>query len=205
MSYIEILFVSKLAAASPLILVYRAILIRSCKSGETLLTIRPEISEDQALIHYVNQEAFGRIQEADLVDKLRKRGVLTVSLVAVQETAIVGHIAFSPVEIASEKSSFGALTLAPIAVLPTHQNKGIGSQLVIAGLQECLRLGHEIIVVVGHPTYYPRFGFVPANPKGVECEFEVPDEAWMITELKQGALAGIQGKVIFQPEFREAM
>ena len=170
-----------------------------------MLTIRPEILEDQASIHYVNQEAFGRNQEADLVDKLRKRGVLTVSLIAVQETAIVGHIAFSPVEIASEKSSFWALTLAPMAVLPSHQNKGIGSKLVIVGLQECLRLGHEIIVVVGHPNYYPRFGFVPANPKGIECEFEAPHEAWMIKELKEGALAGRQGKVRFQPEFKEAM
>ena len=170
-----------------------------------MLTIRPEIPEDQALIHYVNQEAFGRNQEADLVDKLRNRGVLTISLVAVQDTAIVGHIAFSPVEIASEKSSFEALALAPMAVLPPHQNKGIGSQLVTAGLQECLRLGHEIIAVLGHPNYYPRFGFVPANPKGIECEFEVPDEAWMIKELKEGALAGRQGKVRFQPEFKDAM
>ena len=170
-----------------------------------MLTIRPEVPEDQTSIHYINQEAFGQNQEADLVDKLRQRGALTVSLVAVQETAIVGHIAFSPVEITSEKSSFGALTLAPMAVLPVHQNKGIGSQLIIAGLQECLQLGHEIIVVVGHPNYYPRFGFIPANPKGIECEFEVPNEAWMIKELKQGALAGRRGKVRFQPEFKDAM
>jgi putative acetyltransferase len=66
-------------------------------------------------------------------------------------------------------------------------------------------LGHEIVVLAGHPNYYPRFGFVPAYAKGIGCEFEVPDEAWMITELKQGALAGRQGKVKFQPEFREAM
>ena len=173
--------------------------------GKTLLTIRPEIPEDQASIYYVNQQAFGRNQEADLVDKLRQRGILTTSLVAVQDTAIVGHIAFSPVEIASEESSFGALTLAPIAVLPAHQNKGIGSQMVIAGLEECHRLGHEIVVLAGHPNYYPRFGFVPAYAKGIECEFQVPDEAWMIAELKQGALAGRRGKVKFQPELREAM
>jgi putative acetyltransferase len=169
------------------------------------LTIRPEIPKDQAAIHYVNQQAFGRKREADLVDKLRKRGVLTISLVAVRDTTIVGHIAFSPVEIASENSSFAALTLAPVAVLPAHQNKGIGSQLVIEGLEECRRLGHEIIVVVGHPNYYPRFGFVRAYAKGIGCEFEVPDEAWMISELKQGALAGRQGKVRFQPEFKDAM
>jgi len=139
------------------------------------------------------------------VDKLRERGVLTISLVAVLDTNIIGHIAFSPVEIASEKSSFGALTLAPISVLPAHQNRGIGSQLVTAGLEECHRLGHEIVVLAGHPNYYPRFGFVPAYAEGIGCEFEVPDEAWMLAELKQGALAGRQGKVRFQPEFREAM
>ena len=170
-----------------------------------MLTIRPETPEDETPIHYVNQEAFGRNQEDDLINKLRKRGVLTVSLVAVQKTAIVGHIAFSPVEITSEKSSFEALTLAPVAILPAHQNKGIGSQLVIAGLDECRRLGHEIIVLAGHPNYYPRFGFVRGSTKGIECEFRVPDEAWMIAELKQGALAGRRGKVRFQPEFREAM
>ena len=75
----------------------------------------------------------------------------------------------------------------------------------MAGLQECRRLEHEIVVVVGHPNYYPRFGFVPVNPKGIECEFEVPNEAWMIKELKQGALAGRQGKVKFQHEFKDAM
>jgi len=170
-----------------------------------LLTIRPEFPGDQASIHYVNQEAFGRNQEADLVDKLGKRGVLTVSLVAVLDTIIVGHIAFSPVEIASEELSFVALTLAPVAVLPAHQNQGIGSKLVTGGLQECHRLGHDIVVLAGHPNYYPRFGFGQAYAKGIECEFEVPDEAWMIAELKHGALAGRQGKVRFQPEFREAM
>ncbi|UCD22079.1 MAG: N-acetyltransferase, partial [Chloroflexota bacterium] len=118
-----------------------------------MLTIRPETPEDLNSVHYVNREAFSRDQEADLVDKLRKKGVLTVSLVAVQETDVVGHIAFSPVEIASEESSFGAMTLAPVAVLPAHKNKGIVSQLVVAGLKECHRLGHEIVVLAGHPNY----------------------------------------------------
>jgi putative acetyltransferase len=170
-----------------------------------LVTIRPETPKDRASIHHVNREAFGQDLEADLVDELRKRGVLTVSLVAVQGAAIVGHIAFSPVEIASEESSFEALALAPMAVLLCHQYKGIGSQLVRAGLEECRRLGHEIAVILGHPNYYPRFGFVPANPEGIECEFDVPDEAWMIAELKQGALAGRRGTVRFQPEFSDAM
>ena len=173
------------------------------RRGDTLATIRLETPEDITLINHVNQEAFGQKQEADIVDKLRKRGVLTVSLVAVQDDVIVGHIAFSPVEITSDKSDFEALALAPMAVLPPHQNKGIGSQLVTAGLRECRRLGHEIIVVLGHPNYYPRFGFVPAKTKGIECEFEVPNEAWMVLELRKGASAGKQGKVSFQPKFRE--
>jgi len=130
---------------------------------------------------------------------------LTLSLVAVQDDSIIGHIAFSPVKVESERSTFEAITLAPMAVLPAYQSKGIGSQLVRAGLEECRDLGHEVVFVLGHPDYYPRFGFVLAKPKDIGCEFEVPDEAWMVLELREGALAGRRGTVIFQPEFREAM
>jgi putative acetyltransferase len=170
-----------------------------------LLIIRLETHEDKAAIRHVNEEAFGQKEEAEIIEKLRSRGVLTLSLVAVQDDRIIGHIAFSPVEVESERSSFEAIALAPMAVLPAYQRKGIGSQLVRSGLQECRHLGHEIIVVLGHPNYYPRFGFVPAKPKGIKCEFEVPDEAWMVLELPEGALAGRQGTVSFQPEFREAI
>ncbi len=169
-----------------------------------MLTIRPETSEDVDSIRYVNEQAFGQKEEGKLVEKLRNRGVLTISLVAIQDGEIVGHIAFSPVKVESEHSSSEAIALAPMAVLPAYQRKGIGSQLVRAGLEECRRLGHEIVVVLGHPDYYPRFGFVPAKPRGIDCEFEVPDEAWMLLELRQGALAGRHGKVKFQPEFQEA-
>ena len=169
------------------------------------MTIRPETPEDIDFIRYVNDQAFGQEDEAKLIEKLRDQGVLTVSLVAVQDSEIVGHIAFSPVTIESDLSCFKAISLAPMAVLPVYQQKEIGSQMVQAGLEECRRLGYEVVVVVGHPDYYPRFGFVPARSKGVECEFEVPDEAWMILELREGALAETQGTVRFQPEFKEAM
>lgn len=109
-----------------------------------------------------------------------------------------------PIKIESEPSSFDAVALAPMSVLPAYQCKGIGSCLVRIGLEECRRLGHEIVVVLGHPDYYPRFGFIPAKPKGIDCEFQVPDEAWMILELREDALAGRGGTVKFQPEFREA-
>ena len=169
-----------------------------------MLTIRPETPEDVDSIGYVNEQAFGQESESELIEKLRNRGVLTISLIALRDGEVVGHIAFSPVVIESRLSSFEAIALAPMAVLPAYQRQGIGGQLVRAGLEECRRLGHGIIVLVGHPDYYPRFGFVPARPKGIECEFEVPEEAWMILELREGALVGRRGTVRFQPEFKEA-
>lgn len=161
--------------------------------------------EDVKAIRYVNQQAFGQTEEAEIVDKLRNRNMVTLSLVAIQGNQVVGHILFSPVRIESEHSNFEAIALAPMAVLPPYQRKGIGSQLVRASLKECQRLNHEIVVVLGHPNYYPRFGFIPAKPKGITCEFEVPDEAWMILELRKGALAGRKGILKFQPEFHDAM
>ena len=168
-------------------------------------TIRPEIPGDVEAIRHVNDQAFGGENESWLVDKLRERGVLTISLVAVQDGEVVGHIAFSPVVVESEGASFDAITLGPMSVLPVHQRRGIGSQLARAGLEECRRLGHEVVVVLGHPDYYPRFGFVMAGPRGIGCEFEAPEEAWMLLELREGALAGRRGTVRFQPQFREAM
>ena len=169
-----------------------------------MLSVRLEMPGDVESIRYVNEQAFGQESESELIEKLRKRDVLTLSLVAIQDGEIVGHIAFSPVVVASEGASFEAVALAPMAVLPGYQRQGIGSQMVRTGIEECRRLGHEIIVVLGHPGYYPRFGFVLARPKGIDCEFEAPEEAWMILELREGALAGRRGIVRFQPEFNEA-
>jgi len=168
-----------------------------------LLVIRPEKPEDIESIRNINRQAFRQENEAKLVDKLRNRGVLPISLVAMRDSEVVGHIAFSPVVVESGTSGFTAIALTPMAVLPAHQRKGIGSRLVRAGLEECRRLGHDIVFLVGHPDYYPRFGFVPAKPKGVDCEFKVPEEAWMILELTEGALAGRRGVVKFEPEFKE--
>ena len=170
-----------------------------------MLTLRRETLNDIDSIRYLNEQAFNQKEEAELIDKLRNRGAIILSLVAAQAGKIVGHILFSPVTVEAEYSSFEAIALAPMAVLPAYQRKGIGSQMVRAGLEECRRLGHEIIVVLGHPDYYPPFGFVLARPKGIDCEFEVPEEAWMISELREGALAGRRGIVRFQPEFKEAM
>lgn len=156
-----------------------------------MLTIRSETPEDGADIHFVYGKAFSQESETELVEKLRNRGMLIVSLVTLSDGQVVGHIAFSPVTVKSEDSSFQAIALGPMAVLPEYQRKGIGSQLVRTGLEECRHLGHEIVVLVGHADYYPRFGFVPARPKGIECEFEVPDKAWMLLQLREGVLAGV--------------
>ena len=165
--------------------------------------VRPETPDNIDSIHYVNEQAFGQKDESMLIEKLRNRGVLAISLVAIQDGEIVGHIAFSSVVVESEDSSFEVIALGPMAVLPMYQHKGIGSQMVLAGLEECRRLIQEVIVVLGHPDYYPRFGFVLAKPKGIACEFEVPEEAWMILELREEALAGRRGMVRFQPEFKQ--
>src|SRR4030043_1267540 len=109
--------------------------------GQLMLTIRQETPEDMPAIRYVNEQAFGGTVEADIVEKLRHRGALTLSLIAIQDNEIIGHIAFSSVKVESERSSFEAIALAPMAILPAYQHKGIDSQLVRAGLEECRRLG----------------------------------------------------------------
>lgn len=165
------------------------------------MIIRAETSEDFSAVRQVNERAFGRPGEADLVDALRKSGEPCISLVAETDGRIVGHIFFSPVLIESEVSTSTAVGLAPMAVLPEFQNQGIGSELVRRGLEDCLRLGHEVVVVLGHPEYYPRFGFVAASQKGLSCEYPVPDEVFMVAELRAGALAGRKGLVKYRPEF----
>jgi putative acetyltransferase len=166
-----------------------------------MLTIRPERPTDQAAIHQVHSLAFGQANEADLVHALRRAGALTLSLVAEQDGRIVGHIAFSPVTIGPDSTRFDALGLAPMGVLPAYQRVGIGSQLVAAGLAACRHTPYSLVVVLGHSHYYPRFGFVPAKPYGLVWEHDAPEAAFMVQELKPGALAQIRGVAKFRPEF----
>lgn len=167
------------------------------------MIVRAETPSDQAEVRRVNQLAFGTDNEANLVDALREHATPNLSLVAIEDGQTVGHIFFSPVTIESETSTFTAMGLAPMAVRPEYQKRGIGSALVEYGLRECRRIGYDIVIVVGHSEYYPRFGFTPAREKGLRCEFDVPDEVFMVAELSPGALNGRQGLVRYHPEFKK--
>jgi len=165
-----------------------------------MITIRPERPEDQAAVFAVNQSAFPTPAEARLVDTLRPVARPIVSLVATLDDEVVGHILFAPVTVRGDAGTWAAMGLAPMAVHPNHQNRGIGSQLVRAGLEACRRLGQEVVFVLGHLGYYPRFGFEPAPPKGLTYKGQV-DPHFMVIELRPGALGGMAGAVEFHPEF----
>jgi putative acetyltransferase len=94
------------------------------------------------------------------------------------------------------------LGLAPVAVLPDYQRQGIGTLLIREGLKECVRSGFQAVVVLGHPDFYPRFGFIPASRKNLGCEYDVPDEVFMVLELESGALQDCGGTVKYRSEFR---
>jgi len=171
------------------------------------ITIRKETPADRPAIFEVNLRAFGQPAEAMLVDALRRDGdfIPELSLVAVREGKVAGHILFPPVTIESPTGSVPALALGPMAVLPEFQRRGIGSLLVKEGLAACRRLRHRIVVVVGHPEYYPRFGFTPARARGIEAPFPVPDEAFMVIALDEGSLEAVHGTVRYPHAFDAAM
>jgi putative acetyltransferase len=164
------------------------------------LTIRPETSADHDAIRQVNRLAFGQDAEALLVDALRDGGYLRVSLVAEQAGQVVGHILFSDLPIRTEAGTVEALALAPMAVLPEFQNQGVGSALVRRGLEECRQQGHRIVVVLGHPNYYPRFGFSPKLAACLDSPYAGGD-SHMALELVAGALEGLKGRVEYPPPF----
>ena len=147
----------------------------------------------------VNELAFGREAEARLVDALRAvPGAF--SLVAVTDGQIVGHIMFSPIRVEGSPEAPG-VGLAPMAVLPDVQRQGIGSELVRAGVAECRARGIGFVVVLGHPEFYPRFGFTAAADRGLSCEYPVPSEAFMVLELRSSALEGVGGLVKYDKAF----
>lgn len=168
-----------------------------------MIDIRPEHPEYITNIDEITRLAFDGEAEAELIKAVRGSDyfIPELSLVAVENNRVVGHILFSPVKIESSEKSVEALALAPMAVLPGSQKRGIGTMLVRQGLAACTKRGYTIVIVVGHPEYYPQFGFKPARACGLEAPFEVQDDAFMACELVPGALENVRGMVKYSPAF----
>jgi|JI102314A2RNA_FD_contig_41_3014207_length_795_multi_2_in_0_out_0_1 putative acetyltransferase len=168
-----------------------------------MVIIRQERQEDIASIHQVNARAFSSIGEANLVDKLRSRHQIILSLVAIEEEQIVGHILFTPVALSGNEKEYMGVGIGPLAVLPKFQKQGIGTLLVQTGLEQCQKRGYEFVVVLGEPGYYSRFGFVSTSRYHIRCEYDVPVEAFMAIALQEGALTQRPGVVKYEPEFND--
>ena len=182
-----------------------------------MIRTRPEQPDDISAIRELHTKTFGRPDEARIVHAVRQRNEPTFSLVAVEDTAaggeakndaisarpdrVVAHVLFSPVVIESPGRTVKAIGLGPMAVHADFQRAGVGSRLVAQGVQTCRDAGYEIAVVLGHPTYYPRFGFTLARTRGIHWEHEMPGDPFMVMELRPGALEGVTGTARYLPEF----
>ena len=165
------------------------------------MLIRKEKPEDIQGIRQINIKAFNTDAEADLVEALRESGVPLISLVAEEYGELVGHILFSPVTLDNHNSPISIAALAPMAVVPKYQNKGIGSRLVVEGFKCCQENGYTAVVVLGHPRFYSRFGFVPSVHCGIKSEYDVPAEVFMIKALEDTALKGHSGIIKYHRAF----
>ena len=174
-----------------------------------MYTIRSEEPPDISFVRALHRKAFGRPAEGQLVDVVRAGAETTFCLVAVDDAdpqaprsggGVVAHVLFCPVSIQSPKSC-KLIGLGPMAVDPDHQRVGLGRRLIEEGLVRCRAAGYDGVVVLGHPAYYPKFGFVLAVTSGIHLEHEVPGDPFMVLELTPQALDGVTGVVRYLPEF----
>ena len=163
-----------------------------------LIEIREERSDDVAAVREVNRRAFGQDQESNIVDALRTNGGALLSLVATVNGQVAGHIMYSPLTVAENVLG---VALGPMAVVPEYQRQGIGTQLIEAGNRKIKDAGYPFIIVVGHAEYYPRFGFRPANEYGIRCEWDVPDEVFMLLVVNEAKMQGASGLAKYRHEF----
>lgn len=166
------------------------------------VVIREERPEDIEAVRQVNRLAFGQDVEGSIVDTLRSKGAVLLSLVATVEGRVVGHILYSPITVGDR---FEGAALGPVSVIPEKQRQGIGGKLIDAGNRRIKDAGYPFIIVLGHPEYYPRFGFKPASTFGVTCQWDVPDNAFMVLPLDPVKTQKISGLATYRPEFSEAM
>lgn len=166
------------------------------------IQIRSETDDDKTAVYDINAAAFPTETEARLVDALRESASENISQVAVEAQNVVGHIMFTPVTL-EPFEDLRLMGLAPMAVSPSLQRGGIGSQLVKTGLLRCTELDVGAVAVLGHPQYYPRFGFRPASQWCIKSEYEVPEEVFMMMELSPGYLQGYQGIIRYDTAFAD--
>ena len=164
-----------------------------------MFEIREEAPGDIIAIRDVNMRAFGQDQEGNIIDALRSNAASLLSLVATLKGRVVGHIMYSPASV----GEVAGAALGPMAVLPEHQHQGIGTRLVEEGNRRLKESGCPFIVVVGHADYYPRFGFRSARDYGIKCEWETPDEVFMLLVLDDAKMHGLSGLAKYRPEFSE--
>jgi len=163
-----------------------------------LIEIREERSDDVVAVGEVNRRAFGQDQESNIVDALRTNGGALLSLVATIHDQVIGHVMYSRVSVGD---MVNGAALGPMAVLPEHQRQGIGTRLIDTGNQKIKDAGYPFIIVVGHAEYYPRFGFRPAGKYGIKCEWDVPEEVFMVLMLDAAKMQGVAGLAKYRDEF----
>lgn len=169
---------------------------------ESTINIRPETPEDIPGIYRVNESAFPTAAEANLVDLCRAHGKHVLSLAALDDKRVVGHILFTPVTLDPPRPGWRGLGLGPVAILPEYQGKGIGSRLILMGLELCRAQGYDYVVLLGDPRYYTRFGFIPGREFGLSSDYGDGDE-FQAREINPGVLRGASGVVKYVPEFSE--
>jgi predicted N-acetyltransferase YhbS len=173
--------------------------------GGVLMEVRTERAGDHEEVFQLNFSAFGnREDESRLVDAIRLSGqfIPELSLVAEEHRRLAGHALFSKAEVVDGNMHHEVVVLAPIAVKPSEQKRGIGGRLIQEGLKRCATMGYELVFLIGHPTYYPKFGFKPARAHGFELkQFQVSDDVFMVCELKEGAVGRIRGELMYPPSF----
>jgi putative acetyltransferase len=162
-----------------------------------VIEIREEHPGDIVAIHEVHHRAFEQDQEANIVDALRANGAALLSLVATRNDRVVGHILYSPISVGEVTGA----ALGPMAVLPQHQRQGIGTKLVQTGNRQLQEAGCPFIIVLGHPNYYPRFGFRPASTYGVKCQWDVSDDVFLVLVLDQEKMQSVSGLARYREEF----
>jgi len=175
-------------------------------SGKQMnIIIRQELKEDSEKIKEINDQAFEQEDESRLVNKLREKDQFMpeLSLIAEIDKKLVGHILFYPVRIKYAHGEHTTLSLGPMAVIPEYQKKGIGGKLIIEGLKRAKDFGFRSVIVVGHPEYYPKFGFTKASNWDLKVPFEVRDEVFMALEIIKGELQDKPGIIEYPKEFLE--